>query len=109
MMVTHNYIQITVASFLGAAKGALVSVTSLFFLSRIYPSFKTIRLPVKIFYHSALITTGVIFACEAQLNRFQIQYYQNELQKREKLLNEAADKGIFLDENYIATSVVTDE
>lgn len=71
--------------------------------------FKAVRLPVKMFYHSALITTGVIFACEAQLNKFQVQYYQNELERRQKLLDEAADNGIFLDENFISKSVITDD
>lgn len=87
----------------------MVSLTSALILTRISPSFKTLRLPLKIFYHSALISAGVIFACEAQVKKFQIQYYQNEVDRREKLLDESADNGIFLDENYISKSVISND
>ena len=82
-------------------------MTSALILTKTSRIFKTLRLPLKIFYHCAIITGGIIFAAEAQINKFQIQYYQNELQKRQKLLDEAADNGVFLDENYITESVIS--
>lgn len=82
-------------------------MTSALILTKTSRIFKTLRLPLKIFYHCAIITSGIIFAAEAQINKFQIQYYQNELQKRQKLLDEAADNGVFLDENYITESVIS--
>ncbi|KAK5782320.1 Rcf3p PWA37_005324 [Arxiozyma heterogenica] len=99
--------QIAYASIIGGAKGALFSVTSALILTKTSRIFRTLRLPLKIFYHCAIISSGIILSGEAQVNKFQSQYYQNELQKRQKLLDEAADNGVFLDENYISKSVIS--
>ena len=85
----------------------MFSVTSALILTKTSRIFRTLRLPLKIFYHCAIISSGIILSGEAQINKFKDQYYQNELQKRQKLLDEAADNGVFLDENYISKSVIS--
>lgn len=48
---------------------------------------------------------GAVFRADKQLIIFQNNYYANEMQRRSKILDEAADRGVFLEEDFISDSV----
>lgn len=44
---------------------------------------------------------GAVFYADKQLIKFQERYYENELKRRSRILDEAADRGIFLEEDAV--------
>ncbi|CCF59320.1 hypothetical protein KAFR_0G02880 [Kazachstania africana CBS 2517] len=96
--------QIAVASCIGAFQGGLISITTGLLLRKFSSIYRTVRLPVRVFYHCSWISMGMVFRADKQLIIFQQNYYSQELQRRGKLLDEAADRGIFLEEEAITRS-----
>lgn len=47
---------------------------------------------------------GAVFQADKQLLKFQSKYYDTELKRRERILDEAADRGIFLEEEAASAS-----
>lgn len=50
---------------------------------------------------------GAVFYADKQLLKFQSNYYENELKRRSRILDEAADRGIFLEEDSAVTSTTS--
>ncbi|SCU81145.1 LAMI_0B04962g1_1 [Lachancea mirantina] len=96
--------ELLVAAGIGAAKGALIGVTSAFLLRRFSTVYRNVRTPVRVFYHSAWISMGAVFHADKQLIKFQNKYYEREIARRSRILDEAADRGIFLEEESIVSS-----
>lgn len=49
---------------------------------------------------------GAVFQADKQLLKFQAKYYETELKRRNRILDEAAERGIFLEEEAAASSTV---
>ncbi|CDF88120.1 uncharacterized protein ZBAI_00834 [Zygosaccharomyces bailii ISA1307] len=96
--------EIAVASCVGAAQGALISITSALLLRRFSKVYRNVRTPVRVFYHCSWISMGAVFQADKQLLKFQSKYYDTELKCRERILDEAADRGIFLEEEAASAS-----
>ncbi|GAV54162.1 hypothetical protein ZYGR_0AK06640 [Zygosaccharomyces rouxii] len=62
--------EIAVASCIGAAQGAVISLTSGLLLRRFSHVYKNIRTPVRVFYHCSWISMGAVFQADKQLLRF---------------------------------------
>lgn len=50
---------------------------------------------------------GAVFQADKQLLKFQSKYYETELKRRERILDEAADRGIFLEEESVVSSTTS--
>lgn len=50
---------------------------------------------------------GAVFYADKQLIKFQNRYYEKETQRRSKILDEAAERGIFLEEDSVAASTTS--
>ncbi|QLL32258.1 hypothetical protein HG536_0C04270 [Torulaspora globosa] len=98
--------EIAVASMIGAAQGAVISVVSAMLLRRFSTIYRNVRTQVRVFYHCSWISMGAVFQADKQLLKFQSNYYENELKRRSKILDEAAERGIFLEEDAAASSTV---
>lgn len=98
-------LQIAVASCIGAAQGALISLTSGLLLRKFSRVYKNVRTPVRVFYHCSWISMGSVFQADKQLLRFQSKHYETELKRRERILDEAAERGLFLEEGAAAEGV----
>ncbi|GAV49253.1 hypothetical protein ZYGR_0N06600 [Zygosaccharomyces rouxii] len=96
--------EIAVASCIGAAQGALISLTTGLLLRRFSRVYKNVRTAVRVFYHSSWISMGAVFQADKQLLKFQSKYYETELKRRERILDEAAERGIFLEDGAVAES-----
>lgn len=93
--------EILVASGIGAVKGAVIGITTALLLRRFSTVYRHVRTQVRVFYHSAWISMGAVFYADKQLIKFQERYYENELKRRSRILDEAADRGIFLEEDAV--------
>ena len=91
---------------IGAAKGAFIGITSAFVLRRYSTVFRTLRSQVKTFYYCAWVSYGAYFTADSHLLTFQKQYFEDELKRRQTELNEAAEKGIFLEEEDVIKSTI---
>ncbi|KAL6944776.1 hypothetical protein ACO0RG_001530 [Hanseniaspora osmophila] len=98
--------ELLVAGTKGAVQGAIISITTGLLLKRFSPTYRNVRNQVKVFYHSAWIASGSTFQCDKQLIKFQERYYQSELDRRSRILDEAAERGIFLEEDMVSKSVI---
>ena len=47
---------------------------------------------------------GAVFRADKQLVIFHNNYYANEMKRRSQILDEAADRGIFLEEDFVSDS-----
>ncbi|KAG0657552.1 hypothetical protein C6P45_002422 [Maudiozyma exigua] len=101
--------EVSVACFIGAAQGALISITTGLILRRVSTVYKNVRTPVRVFYHCSWISMGAVFRADKQLIIFQNNYYANEMKRRSQILDEAADRGIFLEEDFVSDSVTHNE
>ena len=86
-------------------QGALISITTGLILRRVSTVYRDVRMQVRVFYHCSWISMGAVFRADKQLIIFQNNYYANEMQRRSKILDEAADRGVFLEEDFISDSV----
>lgn len=50
---------------------------------------------------------GAVFYADKQLIKFQNRYYENEIKRRSRILDEAAERGIFLEEDSVVTSTTS--
>lgn len=85
-------------------KGAAIGITSALLLRRYSTVYRNVRMQVRVFYHCSWISMGAVFTADKQLIKFQERYYQNELKRRERILDEAAERGIFLEEESVLKS-----
>lgn len=100
--------EIAVACVIGAVKGAAVGLTSALLLRQFSATYRNVRNQVRVFYHCSWISMGAVFNADKQLIRFQDNYYANELKRRERILDEAAERGIFLEDDAVTLSTVND-
>ncbi|CAI4037486.1 hypothetical protein SMKI_02G3630 [Saccharomyces mikatae IFO 1815] len=47
---------------------------------------------------------GAVFRADKQLLKFQTNYYREEQKRREKILDEAAERGLFLEDENLNSS-----
>lgn len=99
--------KIAVAAGIGALQGALISVTSALLLRRYSTIYRNVRTQVRVFYHISWISMGAVFRADKQLIKFQSKYYETELKRRERILDEAAERGIFLEEEAVGQSTIS--
>ncbi|OXB44753.1 hypothetical protein B1J92_D05318g [Nakaseomyces glabratus] len=98
--------EIAIAAGIGAVQGALISITTALLLRRYSTIYRNVRTQVRVFYHISWISMGAVFRADKQLIKFQSKYYENEVKRRERILDEAAERGIFLEEESVAQSTV---
>mgnify|MGYP001199726307 FL=1 len=91
---------------IGAAQGAVISVVSGLLLRRFSTVYRNVRAQVRVFYHCSWISMGAVFQADKQLLKFQANYYEKELQRRSRILDEAVERGIFLEEEAALSSTV---
>lgn len=96
--------EITIASCIGALKGGAIGLVTGLLLRRFSTTYRTVRSQVRVFYHCSWISMGIVFNADKQLIKFQDNYYVNELKRRERILDEAAERGIFLEEGNVIKS-----
>lgn len=96
--------EILIASGIGALKGATVGIVTGLLLRRFSTTYRNVRTQVRVFYHCSWISMGIVFNADKQLIRFQDRYYAEELKRRQRILDEAAERGIFLEEEAVSLS-----
>lgn len=84
---------------IGAAKGLLIGLTSGLFLTIFNKTCRTVRTPVKAYYLVAWASMGCVFGADKQLINFSERMYSEESIRRQNILDEAADRGIFLEDD----------
>ncbi|AAS54734.1 AGR244Wp [Eremothecium gossypii ATCC 10895] len=99
--------ELAIASCIGALKGAAIGITSALLLRTFSPVYRNVRTQVKVFYHCAWISMGVVVQADKQVISFQERYYRDEMVRRARILDEAADRGIFLEEDAAAISTTS--
>lgn len=97
--VEQLWSELLIAGAIGAAKGACIGVSSALLLRLVSPTYRTARTQVKVFYHLVWISGGAVWRAERQLLDFEGRTMIEEEMRRVKLLDEAADRGIFLEDN----------
>ncbi|SCV01096.1 LANO_0F10110g1_1 [Lachancea nothofagi CBS 11611] len=95
--------ELLVASGIGAVRGAAIGLTTALLLRRFSTVYRTVRIQVRVFYHISWISMGAVFYADKQLIKFQNRYYENESKRRSKILDEAAERGIFLEDDSVVT------
>lgn len=91
--------ELLVAGAIGAVKGAVIGVTLGLALRLISPTYRTARTQVKVFFHASCISMGAVWWAEKQLLDFEGRTMQEEAERRVRLLDEAADRGIYLEDD----------
>jgi hypothetical protein len=91
--------ELLIAGAIGAAKGAMIGITTALLLRIISPTYRTARTQVKVFYHATWISGGAVWWAEKQLLDFESRTMQEEEIRRAKILDEAADRGIYLEDS----------
>ncbi|CAH00853.1 hypothetical protein KDRO_D06720 [Kluyveromyces lactis] len=98
--------EIAIASGIGALKGAAIGLVTALLLRKFSTTYRNVRTQVRVFYHCSWISMGIVFNADKQLIKFQDRYYAEEMKRREKILDEAAERGIFLEEEAASMSVL---
>lgn len=91
--------ELLVAGAIGAAKGVLLGFTSSLFLRLISPTYRNARTQVKVFYYAVWISGSAVWWAEKQLLDFESRVIVDEEAKRVRILDEAADRGIYLEDS----------
>ncbi|EDO14346.1 hypothetical protein Kpol_182p4 [Vanderwaltozyma polyspora DSM 70294] len=91
---------------LGGLKGAAIGISTAFLLRRYSTLYRTSRIQVRTFYHIAWISYCAYFTADGHLITFQKKYFDDELKRRKTLLDEAAEKGVFLEEEDVVRSTI---
>lgn len=99
--------EILTASGIGAFRGAIIGLTTALLLRRFSTVYRNVRTQVRVFYHCSWISMGAVFYADKQLIKFQNRYYENEIKRRSRILDEAAERGIFLEEDSVVTSTTS--
>ncbi|CCE62591.1 hypothetical protein TPHA_0C04410 [Tetrapisispora phaffii CBS 4417] len=93
-------------SLLGAGKGLLIAGSTALLLNRFSPLFRNARIQVKTFYYVAWISYSSYFQADSHLLTFQSNVFKDEVKRRQKALDDAAEKGIFLEEKDVIQSTI---
>ncbi|CCH43537.1 hypothetical protein BN7_3089 [Wickerhamomyces ciferrii] len=80
-------------------KGALIGGSTSLILMLISPTFRHVRIPVKVFYNAAWISCGAVWCAEKQVLSFEARVAHEESIRRARILDEAADRGIYLEDD----------
>ncbi|SCV04359.1 LAME_0H17810g1_1 [Lachancea meyersii CBS 8951] len=99
--------ELLVASGIGAVRGAAIGITTALLLRRFSTVYKNVRTQVRVFYHISWISMGAVFYADKQLIKFQNRYYENETKRRSRILDEAAERGIFLEDDAAVASTTS--
>ncbi|KAH3901010.1 uncharacterized protein SCDLUD_002475 [Saccharomycodes ludwigii] len=91
--------ELLIAGGIGALKGALFSVTTAILMRKYSMVYKNVRMPVRLLYHTTCIGSASVYYAEQQLLRYEDKRTQLELKRRRKILDEAAERGIFLEDD----------
>ncbi|CEP60603.1 Rcf3p LALA0_S01e14752g [Lachancea lanzarotensis] len=102
--LTH---ELLVASGIGALRGAAIGITTALLMRRFSTVYRTVRTQVRVFYHISWISMGAVFYADRQLIKFQNRYHEKEAKRRSRILDEAADRGIFLEEDVTVSSTTS--
>lgn len=94
--------EIGIATLIGGLQGALLSVPTALYMRKRSAVYRNVRAPLRILFHLSFICAFAIFNAESQLLVYKQRDYQREMKRREDVLNEAADRGIFLEEDMLA-------
>ncbi|CDR45451.1 CYFA0S18e01882g1_1 [Cyberlindnera fabianii] len=97
--------ELLVAGAIGAVKGAVIGITTGLALRILSPTYRTARTQVKVFYHATWISMGAVFWAEKQLLQFEERTMREEQNRRTKLLDEAAERGIYLEADQAASDL----
>lgn len=84
---------------MGAFKGGLIGLSTGLILRLISPTYRTLRTPVRVFYYATWISMGIVFWAEKQVLVFEEKMYIEEGARRSRILDEAAERGIFLEDD----------
>lgn len=87
------------AGAIGAFKGGLIGLSSGLLLRLISKTYRNVRTPVRVFYHATWISMGIVFWAEKQVLVFEDKLYAEENERRGRILDEAAERGIFLEDD----------
>ncbi|KAH3675176.1 hypothetical protein WICMUC_002832 [Wickerhamomyces mucosus] len=91
--------ELLTAGAVGALKGAVIGITTAIALRFFSPTYRQARTQVKVFYHATWVSMGAVFWADKQLLNFEQRVYREEQEKRARLLDEAADRGIYLEDD----------
>ena len=91
--------QLFKAGAIGAFKGGLIGLSSGLLLRLISKTYRNVRTPVRVFYHATWISMGIVFWAEKQVLVFEDKLYAEENERRGRILDEAAERGIFLEDD----------
>lgn len=86
------------ALLLGAVQGSVLSLTAHALLLRFSPGFNNLRTPLKWAFHTIII--GSVSAWKGEKSVTDYRHHMSVLmkQKREKMIEEAAENGVFIEE-----------
>ncbi|SCU97682.1 LADA_0H07646g1_1 [Lachancea dasiensis] len=99
--------ELFIASGIGALRGAAIGLTTGLLLRRFSTVYRHVRTQVRVFYQISWISMGAVFYADKQLIKFQNRYYEKETKRRSRILDEAADRGIFLEDDSVVTSTTS--
>ncbi|XBW34559.1 hypothetical protein QEN19_000122 [Hanseniaspora menglaensis] len=88
----------TKASIIGGLQGASLSIPAHIVLHRFVPSFKYLRLPLKWAFHVIIIGASSAWKGESSVTNYKRDTNNMLRLKREKMLAEAAERGVFIEE-----------
>ncbi|GMM43039.1 hypothetical protein FOG51_00282 [Hanseniaspora uvarum] len=86
------------ALILGAIQGSVLSITAHALLLRFSPGFRNLRTPLKCAFHTIIIGSASGWKGERSITEYRHQMSLVMKKKREKMVEEAAEKGIFIEE-----------
>ncbi|CCD25169.1 Rcf3p NDAI_0E03520 [Naumovozyma dairenensis CBS 421] len=86
------------AAGLGAIQGSIISGSSTLIFNKYSKFFRNLTFQGKLFYNVALISMNIIFKAEHQVLKFQQKLLLEEDIKRGKLLDKAAENGVFIED-----------
>ncbi|EDO15202.1 hypothetical protein Kpol_401p7 [Vanderwaltozyma polyspora DSM 70294] len=66
--------------------------------------YRNVRMPVRVLYQSSCICIGLFYEAERQVYKFRDRMFRLEISRRERILDEAAERGIFLEESISSGS-----
>jgi hypothetical protein len=89
--------ELLIAGSIGAVKGSVISITTGLMLRLLSPTYRTARTQVKVWYHVTWISMGIVFWADKQLVKFEERVAREERERHSKILDEAADRGIFIE------------
>lgn len=89
--------ELLIAGSIGAFRGAVISISTALMLRLISPTYRTARTQVKVWYHVTWISMGIVFWADKQLVKFEERVAEEERIRESRILDEAAERGIFIE------------